>query len=165
MKVRAFRTENQELKTGFQKPLFRSSGASTGSRCRRLALVPCRRLLVGVSDLQHSCFSPVRPNDLQANRQTAFGEATRNEIAGNPHTLIGRVFLSNSNSRGRRRSGFCLSSAIVGAGIGVVGVARTSTSAKTEVISRRSRSSSRRHSSKASWLTLFPVRIRRRVSG
>ena len=43
------------------------------------------------------------------------------EIAGNPQTLMGRVFRSNRSSRGRRRSGFCFSSAIVGAAIGVVG--------------------------------------------
>ena len=43
------------------------------------------------------------------------------EIAGNPQTLMGRVFRSRSSSRGRRRSGFSFSSAIAGAAIGVVG--------------------------------------------
>src|SRR4051812_40952251 len=44
----------------------------------RPALVPIGRLLVRVSELQHGRFSAMLADNMNADRKTAFGEATRN---------------------------------------------------------------------------------------
>ena len=73
----------------------------------------------------------MRPCNLQTNRQPTLCEITQGtEIAGNPHTLNGRVLRSSRSSAGRSCSGFAFNSSIAGAGIGIVGVISTSTSGK-----------------------------------
>ena len=115
-------------------------------------------------EAQHEILAPMRPGDLQTDRQPPFVKPQGIEIAGNPQTLKGRLLRKSLSSAGRKASGLFFSSAIVGAGMGIVGVIRTSTSPKIPRMVRRASSISRRHRMYSCAETFAPDIMRRSVS-